>query len=116
MRTDSMARLRRGLQKHFGPGAAVFVDPVLWLAGCVAVDILRLDGWLQKRNPDYRDDESMPLFIRRKYSDKVERFVEYWIKGEPQRECRHVQGRSAPTSRSPETDEGSRSGCRETLS
>ena len=83
MRTDSMARLRQGLHKHFGPGAAVFVDPLLWMIGCVAVDILRLDDWLQKRNPDYADNESMRLFIRRKYGERAERFVEYWIRSEP---------------------------------
>jgi hypothetical protein len=82
MNTDSMTRLRQGLHKHFGPGGAVFVDPVLWLAGCVAVDLLRLDYWLQKRNPDYADSESMRLFIRRKYGEHAEHFVEYWIKGE----------------------------------
>ncbi len=83
MCTDSLPRLRQGLRKHFGPGTAVFVDPVLWLAGHVCVDILRFDYWLQKRNPDYADNESMRGFIRRKYGRKAERFVAYWIKGEP---------------------------------
>jgi hypothetical protein len=82
MSTDGLNRLRRGLHKHFGPGAAVFVDPLLWLAGLIAVDLLRLDYWLQKQNPDYRD-ESMRLFIRRKYGEKAELFVAYWLKGEP---------------------------------
>jgi hypothetical protein len=35
MNMDSVARLRQGLHKHFGQGAAVFVDPVLWLVGYV---------------------------------------------------------------------------------
>ena len=52
------------------------------MAGYVAVDGLRLDYWLQTRNPDYGEDESMRLFIRRKYREKAERLVEYWIKGE----------------------------------
>ena len=82
MQTDALIRLRGGLRKHFGPGAAVFVDPFLWLIGHVCVDIVRLDNWLMQRNSDYRDDESMRLFIRRKYGRKAERFVAYWLKGE----------------------------------
>lgn len=82
MSMESLTRLRRGLHKHFGPGAAVFVDPVLWMVGSVTVDVLRLDDWLQRRNPDYRDGESMQAFIRRKYGEKAERFVRYWIAGE----------------------------------
>ena len=82
MSLDPMMRLRQGLHRHFGLGAAVFVDPVLWMAGCIAVDLLRLDAWLQKRNPDYVDGDSMRLFIRRKYGEEAERFVEYWIRGE----------------------------------
>ena len=81
MNTDSMLRLRQGLHRHFGSGAAVFVDPLLWLVGLVAVDIVRLDCWLQERNPDYSDGESMRGFIRRKYGEKTERFVEHWIAG-----------------------------------
>jgi hypothetical protein len=83
MSTDSLTRLRRGLHEHFGPGAAVFVDPVLWQSGLVAVDLLRLDYWRQQRNPDYQPVDSMCGFIRRKYGEKSERFVAYWIKGEP---------------------------------
>ena len=75
--------LMEKVREQFGPGAAVFVDPVLWLAGSVCVDILRLDYWLQKRHSDYADNESMRDFIRPKYGEKAERFVEYWIKGEP---------------------------------
>jgi hypothetical protein len=75
-------RLRQGLHAHFGPGAAVFVDVFLWQVGLVAVDIIRLDSWLQQRNPDYIDGDSMRLFIRRKFGEKAELFVEYWIKGE----------------------------------
>ena len=82
MSADSIIRLRQGLHRHFGPGAAAFVDPFLWMAGNVSVDLLRLDYWLQKRNPDYRD-ESMCVFIGRKYGQKTGRFVKYWIKGEP---------------------------------
>lgn len=82
MNMDSMARLRRGLHRHFGPGAAVFVDPVLWMVGYVTVDVLRLDDWLQQRNPDYQEGESMRHFIRRRYGGKAERFVAYWIEGE----------------------------------
>jgi hypothetical protein len=55
------------------------------LAGHVCVDILRLDNWLQQRNPDYQPEESMCGFVRRKYGEKAERFVAYWIKGEPRR-------------------------------
>ena len=80
--TSALLRLRDGLKRHFGPGAAVFVDPFLWLIGHVCVDIVRLDNWLMQRNPDYRDDESMRLFIRRKYGRRAERFVAYWLKGE----------------------------------
>lgn len=83
MNTDALSRLRQGLHKHFDPGAAVFVDPFLWMAGLVAVDLLRLDSWLQNCNQDYSDNESMSGFIRRKYGEKAERFVKYWIKGEP---------------------------------
>ena len=93
----SITRLRRGLHKHFGPGAAAFVNPLLWMIGCVAVDILRLDDWLQKRNPDYREDESMRLCIRRKYGEKAERFVECWIRGEPASSPTINQGRSKAT-------------------
>jgi hypothetical protein len=39
---DAMTRLRRGLHKDFGPGAAAFVDPVLWMSGRIAVDLLQL--------------------------------------------------------------------------
>ncbi len=82
MSVDSMTRLRHGLHKHFGPGAAAFVDPVLWQFGMVAVDLLRLDYWLVQRNPDY-GDESMCGFIERKFGPEAERFVRYWITGEP---------------------------------
>ena len=80
--TSAVLRLRNGLKQHFGPGAAVFVDPFLWLIGHVCADIVRLDNWLMRRNPDYREDESMRLFIRRKYGRKAERFVACWLKGE----------------------------------
>ena len=82
MSTDPLMQLRRGLHRHFGQGAAVFVDPFLWMVGCVAVDVVRLDDWLQKRNPDYGDNESMQQFIRRKYGERAERFVKAWIAGE----------------------------------
>jgi len=78
----AILRLRDGLKRHFGPEAAMFVDPFLWLVGCVCVDVVRLDNWLMRRNSDYRDDESMRLFIRRKYGRRAERFVEYWLRGE----------------------------------
>lgn len=58
------------------------------MVGLVAVDLLRLDYWLQKRNPDYQD-ESMSGFIRRKYGEKAERFVRYWITGERQQQEHH---------------------------
>ncbi len=80
--TSALLRLRDGLKQHFGLGAAVFVDPFLWLIGHVCVDVVRLDNWLMQRNLDYREDESMRLFIRRKYGRRAERFVEYWLKGE----------------------------------
>ncbi len=83
MSTDPLMQLRRGLHRHFGQGAAVFVDPFLWMVGCVAVDVVRLDDWLQKRNPDYGDNESMQQFIRRKYGERAERFVKAWINGVP---------------------------------
>lgn len=82
MSTDSLARLRQGLHKHFGRGAAAFVDPDLWLVGYVTVDVLRLDDWLHQRHPGYRNDESMSHFIRRRYGEKAERFIAYWLKGE----------------------------------
>jgi hypothetical protein len=75
-------RLRDGLRQHFGPGAAVFVYPFLWLIGCVCVDIVRLDNWLMQRNPDYLENESMRLSIRRKHGRRAERFVAYWLRGE----------------------------------
>jgi hypothetical protein len=81
MNMDGLTRLRRGLRQHFGPGAVVFVDPVLWMTGLVAVDLLRLDDWLHCQHPDYTD-ESTREFIRRKYGSKAERFVESWIRGE----------------------------------
>ena len=81
--TGALLRLRSGLKDHCGPGAAVFVDPLLWLIGCVSVDIVRLDEWLMRRNPDYGEDESMSDFIRRKYGQKAERFVKHWLQGEP---------------------------------
>jgi len=80
--TSALLRLRDGLKQHFGTGAAVFVDPFLWLIGHVCVDVVRLDNWLMQRNSDYREDESMRLFIRRKYGRKAERFVAYWLRGE----------------------------------
>jgi hypothetical protein len=58
------------------------VDSVLYLAGYVAVDIIRLDMWLQRRNPDYQEDDSMRGFVGRKYGKQAELFVEYWLKGE----------------------------------
>ena len=79
---SALSRLRDGLKRHFGREAGIFVDPFLWIIGCVSVDIVRLDNWLMKRNPDYRDNESMRLFIRRKYGRNAERFVEHWLKGE----------------------------------
>lgn len=78
----ALIRLRRGLCKHFGTEAGIFADPLLWMIGCVCVDIVRLDYWLQKRNLYYRDNESMCRFIRRKYGRDAERFVAYWLKGE----------------------------------
>lgn len=87
---SGLLRLRDGLKRHFGPEAGMFVDPFLWLIGCVCVDVVRLDNWLMRRNPDYREDESMRLFIRRKYGRTAEHFVEYWLKGE-QRPQVHVQ-------------------------
>ena len=78
----ALIRLREGLHRHFGPGAAVFVDPFLWMAGYVTVDVVRLDDWLLKRNPDYRDGESMREFIRRKHGDRAVQFIEHWITGE----------------------------------
>ena len=81
---SALLRLRDGLKRHFGPEAGMFVDPFLWLIGCVCVDIVRLDNWLMRRNPDYRDNDSMRLFIRRKYGRSAERFVEHWLKGEQQ--------------------------------
>lgn len=81
---SALLRLRDGLKRHFGPEAGMFVDPFLWLIGSVCVDVVRLDNWLMRRNSDYRDDESMRLFIRRKYGRTAERFVEYWLKGEQQ--------------------------------
>jgi hypothetical protein len=86
MADGPLIRLREGLKTHFEPEAALFVDPFLWLVGHTCVDLLRLDSWLQKRNPDYRENESMRGFIRRRYGEKAERFVEYWIKGEPRSE------------------------------
>ena len=80
---SALSCLRDGLKRHFGPDAGIFVDPFLWLIGYVCVDIIRLDNWLMRRNPDYRDDESMRLFIRRKYGTDAERFVERWLKGKP---------------------------------
>jgi len=77
----ALIRLRAGLKRHFGPGAAVFVDPFLWLIGHVSIDIIRLDYWLQKQNPDY-ENGSMCEFIRNKYGQDAERFVGYWLKGE----------------------------------
>jgi hypothetical protein len=79
---DPITRLRLGLHRYFGPGAAVFVDPFLWMVGHITVDLVRLDDWLRQRNPDYADNESMSGFIRRKYGQKTERFVAYWIRGE----------------------------------
>ena len=64
-KVSSLCRLRDGLKRHFGPGAVVFVDPFLWLIGCVCVDVVRLDNWLMQRNPDYADNESMRLSTRR---------------------------------------------------
>ena len=81
---SALLRLRDGLKRHFGPEAGMFVDPFLWLIGSVCVDVVRLDNWLMRRNSDYRDDDSMRLFIRRKYGRTAERFVEYWLKGEQQ--------------------------------
>ena len=83
MNLDSLSRLRRGLRLHFGPDAAVFVDPVLWLVGLVAVDLLRLDAWLQSRHPEYGANESMSGFVRRRYGGKAERFIAHWLEGEP---------------------------------
>ena len=80
--TSALLRLRDGLKRHFGPEAGMFVDPFLWLIGSTCVDIVRLDNWLMHRNPDYGENESMRLFIRRKYGRTAERFVEYWLKGE----------------------------------
>ena len=90
--TAALLRLRDGLKRHFGPGAAVFTDPFLWLVGHVCVDVVRLDNWLVRRNPDYEENESMRLFIRRKYGRGAERFVEYWLKGET-REDLGTEGR-----------------------
>ena len=81
--TCALLRLRNGLKTHFGPEAAMFVDPFLWLVGSVCVDIVRLDNWLMRRNVDYAENESMSDFIRRKYGEKAEHFVAHWIKGEP---------------------------------
>jgi hypothetical protein len=92
MSQDSILRLRQGLHRHFGPGAAAFVDPFLWAAGQVAVDLLRLDYWLQQRNPDYGRQDSMCGFIRRKYGPKAAQFVRYWISGEPRQQQENHHG------------------------
>ena len=89
---SALLRLRDGLKRHFGPEAGMFVDPFLWLIGSVCVDVVRLDNWFMRRNPDYRDNDSMRLFIRRKYGRNAERFVEHWLKGE-QRLQIQVQGK-----------------------
>ena len=81
MNTDPLLRLRQGLHRHFGLGAAVFVDSFLWQCGIVTVDIVRLDDWLQRRNPDYGDNESMQEFVRRRYGPAAEAFLARWIKG-----------------------------------
>jgi hypothetical protein len=78
----AVCRLREGLKRNFGPGAAIFVDPFLWLCGYVSVDIVRLDNWLMRRHSDYRKDESMRNFVRRKYGRRAERFIKVWLKGE----------------------------------
>ena len=106
--TSALLRLRDGLKRHFGPGAAVFADPFLWLIGHVCVDVVRLDNWLMRRNPDYRDDESMRLFIRRKYGRGAERFVEYWLKGEVREGLE--TGKSKLERRQEKTAEGARAG------
>ena len=78
-----LMELRRGLRLHFGPCAELFVDPLLWIYGTVAIDLLRLDNWLQRRNPEYRPKDSMEGFIRRKFGDHAADFVKSWIRGKP---------------------------------
>ena len=79
---SAIIRLRQGLRRHFGPGAECCVDSVLYLAGYVCVDIISLDTWMQQRNSDYQEDESMQEFIVCRYGDETALFVEHWIKGE----------------------------------
>lgn len=78
-----LLELRQGLRLHFGPGAELFVDPFLWICGTVAVDLLKLDNWLKRRNPDYEDNDSMQGFIRRKFGNNAAQFVKGWIAGKP---------------------------------
>jgi protoporphyrinogen oxidase len=59
------------------------VDSPLYLIGYVAIDIIRLDAWIARRNPDYQEDESIQDFIAWWYGDEAAQYVEHWIAGTP---------------------------------
>lgn len=71
----TIPQLQLELVKHFGRPAGKYVDSLLWrLTGLVRIDIVRLDDYLQRINPDY-GEESMSDFIVRKYGREANDFV-----------------------------------------
>jgi hypothetical protein len=81
-----LVELKAGLRRHFGASTVSFVDPALLMGGCVSLDILRLDDWLQAQHPDYTDGESMAEAIARLYGQAAVAFCKQWIKGKEQHE------------------------------
>ena len=81
---SAITRLRQGLRRHFGPGSDCCVHSQLYQIGHVAVDLIMLDIWIQQRNPEYQEDESLRDFIAWKYGEEAAAFVGHWITGEPQ--------------------------------
>jgi hypothetical protein len=79
---SAIIRLRQGLRRHFGPGAECCVDSLLFLTGYVTIDIIRLDTWIQQRNPEYQEDEPLREFVAWRYGASAVVFIEYWIRGE----------------------------------
>jgi hypothetical protein len=86
MKKSAIIRLREGMQKHFRgdvPGHAFICPMSFALLGQVAIDIVSLDAFLQKRyRSEYPDGVSLSQFITKKYGKEANEFVKYWIQGE----------------------------------
>lgn len=58
-------------QRIFGVSLRPFLDDLFLLKNEVVMDISKFDDWLVENHlTDYKDDESIEEFVRRKYGEK----------------------------------------------